>query len=366
MRRLGLIVSVAILAALLISIATVTAVAGTTAETSSSSQLSDSQGTFTQARPTEAERQAALRDMAEEENLPEYSQVVDNSQSDRFYAPGWQEGSDTWAHGGDYVSAEGATTDARFKLRAPTDGDYVLYAWWPVREGNSSAARFGVETAGGLRWMQADQTKDGGMWVKLGTYQTKAGDDYVVRVPPDGGSGEVVVDAVALVRGLASPPPNDRAPAEGGPTNGAITASSDESVYTASSVRTDRRDLIRAGRRHLGTPYRPSPPYPCTAYEKEDCSCFTKLVFRHFGKTLPDNPITQYKYGRKIARGDLKRGDLVFFKEDGLNNPITHVAMYSGNGYVLHASAYYAYRKVVESKMRFLKGYAGARRLQIN
>ena len=47
-----------------------------------------------------------------------------------------------------------------------------------------------------------------------------------------------------------------------------------------------------------------------------------------------------------------QRGDLVFFRENGLDNQITHVAMYGGNGYVLHASAYYAYQQeVVESKM---------------
>jgi hypothetical protein len=37
--------------------------------------------------------------------------------------------------------------------------------------------------------------------------------------------------------------------------------------------------------------------------------------------------------------------------------------MYSGNGYVLHASAYYAYQQVVESKMEDIEGFAGARRV---
>jgi hypothetical protein len=40
------------------------------------------------------------------------------------------------------------------------------------------------------------------------------------------------------------------------------------------------------------------------------------------------------------------------------------VAMYSGNGYVLHASSYYAYNQVVESKMKYIKGYFGARRIR--
>ena len=54
----------------------------------------------------------------------------------------------------------------------------------------------------------------------------------------------------------------------------------------------------------------------------------------------------------------------VFFRENGMDNQITHVAMYSGNGYVLHASAYYAYQQVVESKMENIEGYAGARRIR--
>jgi cell wall-associated NlpC family hydrolase len=357
MRRLGLIISAAVLAALFISIATLTAGAQTM---DSTSRPSVSQGTVTGANPSKAELSAAKSDMAEEETLPDYSQVVDSTRSRRFEPPGWKRGgSDVWAHGGEYVSAGASTSDARFKLKTPTSGDYALYAWWPVREGNSRAARFGVETARGTKWIEVNQTRDGGMWVKLGTYEMKAGDRYVVRVSPGGGSGEVIADAVALVRGAASPPPKDLAPAEGG-------AGSGKNVYGASNTNVERRDIVRYGRTHIGTPYYHSPPDACWAYHKEDCSCFTKLVYEHFGKTLPDNPIQQYwqKDRKWVARDDLKRGDLVFFKEAGTDHHITHVAMYSGNGYVLHASSYYAYNSVVESKMKYIKGYFGARRIR--
>jgi NlpC/P60 family len=353
MRRLGLITSVAVLAALFISIATLTAGAQTT---SSTSQPSVSQGTVTGANPSE--RRAAKRDIAEEETLPDYSQVVDSTNSRRFEAPGWNRGgSDVWAHGGEYVSAGSSTSDARFKLKTPTSGDYALYAWWPVRKGNSAAARFGVQTARGTKWIEVNQVRDGGMWVKLGTYQMKAGDRYVVRVSPGTGSGEVIADAVALVRGAASPPPKDLAPAEG-------SASSGKNVYGASNTNVERRDIVRYGRTHIGTPYFHSPPDACWAYEKEDCSCFTRLVYEQFGKELPDSPIQQYwhKDRKWVSRANLQRGDLVFFKENGPDNPITHVAMYSGNGYVLHASAYY--QSVVEAEMKNIEGYAGARRIR--
>src|SRR5215207_2146401 len=159
MRRLGLIILVAVLATLLVSIATFTAGAQT------SNSTSVSQGTYTGAAPSDAERRAAALDLAEEESLPDYSQVVDNSQSGRFDAPGWKQGgSDIWAHGGNYASAGASTSDARFKLKTPTAGDYALYAWWPVREGNSSAARFGVEAASGTKWIEVNQSRDGGMW----------------------------------------------------------------------------------------------------------------------------------------------------------------------------------------------------------
>jgi cell wall-associated NlpC family hydrolase len=357
MRRLSLIIPVAALAALFVSIATLTAGAKTT---HGKSQASVSQGTATGVNPTKAERRAAKVDMAEEETLPEYSQVVDSTHASRFDAPGWKQAvRNVWAHGGRYVTAGTSNSDARFKLRTPTSGDYALYAWWPALKGNSGAARFGVETARGTKWVEVNQTRDGGMWVKLGTFEMKAGDRYVVRVSPGGGSSEVIADAVALVRGAASPPPKDLAPAEG-------SAGSGKNVYGASNNNIERRDIVRYGRTHIGTPYYHSPPSACWAYEKEDCSCFTRLVYEHFGKELPDDPTEQYwhKDRKWISMADLQRGDLVFFRENGPDNSITHVAMYSGNGYVLHASAYYAYQQVVESKLENIEGFAGARRIR--
>jgi hypothetical protein len=108
MRRLGLILSVAVLATFLISIATLSAAAQTRKSGDISlaplPRLWGSQGTVTGANPSMAERRAAQSDMAEEETLPDYSQVVDSTNSRRFEAPGWNRGgSDVWAHGGKYV-----------------------------------------------------------------------------------------------------------------------------------------------------------------------------------------------------------------------------------------------------------------------
>lgn len=357
------------LAAFLVLVATISAGAQTEGDGSSVSRggaARVSQGTVTGA--SRSELHAVRRDMAEEERLRDYYRVVDDTSDGRFDAPGWKKGATgALAHGGSYTSSAagiGGTGDARFKLRIPTSNDYAVYAWWPSNRTNCTAARFGVNTTAGTKWTTVDQTRDGGNWVQIGTYNMRAGDYYAVRVSPGDCKNRVVADAVALVRGVTSPPPDDLAPADGGPVSAGVNLRTGDLTYRASTLkgRIKGRRLIRRGRWHIGTPYRLSPPAPCRAYKKEDCSCFTKLVLRRF-KKLPDSPVLQFQYGHKVKlKSNLRRGDLVFFKERGDNRPITHVGMYSGNGYVLHASHYFG--KVVNSKMKHIKGYYGARRIR--
>jgi cell wall-associated NlpC family hydrolase len=62
-----------------------------------------------------------------------------------------------------------------------------------------------------------------------------------------------------------------------------------------------------------------------------DCSGFVRYVYGHFGITLAHSSYAQADSGRRVARGSLKPGDLVFF--DGLG----HVGIYVGNGNFIHA-----------------------------
>src|SRR5215210_8821902 len=174
-----------------------------------------------------------------------------------------------------------------------------------------------------------------------------AGDDYAVQVSPKTrDDGRVVADAVMLVRGTQVAPPED---------------TSSGSTLTARGSGPNGKDVVRVGRNHIGTRYVRSPPGPCRALRAEDCSCFTKLVFKRFDRPLPDSPIKQWQRGRRIARSNLRPGDLVFFKE-GRSRVITHVAIYAGGGEIVHASSYW--RRVVERPMRYVDGYFGARRIR--
>ena len=366
MREIRIVFAGAALAVFMVFVATISAGAQMTGDGTSASEdgaVRVSQGTVTGASRSELDD--VREEVAEEERLPDYSQVIDNTSGRRFEAPGWKKGATSdLAHGGSYAVSAAGAGDARFKLKVPTRGDYALYAWWPSRGTNSTAARFGVSTASGTKWTTVDQTRDAGYWVEIGTYDMEAGDYYAMRISDGNGSGGAVADAVAIVRGVASPPPNHLAPADGGPVDDGVTLDTGDPTYSASSLkgRVKGRRLIRRGRWHIGTPYRLSPPAPCWAYRKEDCSCFTRLVFRRF-KKLADSPVLQFQYGHKVrSRSNLRRGDLVFFKERGYGKPITHVGFYSGNGHILHASGYFG--KVVNSKMKYINNYYGAKRIR--
>jgi peptidoglycan DL-endopeptidase CwlO len=76
-----------------------------------------------------------------------------------------------------------------------------------------------------------------------------------------------------------------------------------------------------------------------TPKEGFDCSGFTKYIFAKYGITLPRTAREQVRAGRAIAAdfGSLRPGDLMMFAEPG--EAISHVAIYAGNGQIIHASS---------------------------
>lgn len=70
-----------------------------------------------------------------------------------------------------------------------------------------------------------------------------------------------------------------------------------------------------------------------------DCSGFTKYVFAKYGVTLPRTSREQVHAGSGIAPDfrALRPGDLMLFAEPG--EAISHVAIYAGNGRIIHASS---------------------------
>src|SRR6266581_2524632 len=62
-----------------------------------------------------------------------------------------------------------------------------------------------------------------------------------------------------------------------------------------------------------------------------DCSGLVAYVYHHFGVSLPHYTVSQFAQGRRVARGALSPGDLVFF------NGLSHVGIYVGKGRFVHA-----------------------------
>ena len=93
------------------------------------------------------------------------------------------------------------------------------------------------------------------------------------------------------------------------------------------------------------------------------CTCETRRAVYSFGHNFPMTEAGQWKYEpsrRFRSKSDLRPGDIVFFREGG--GAITHVGVYSGRGYLVHASAYFG--KVVEGQMKYIRGYTGAIRVK--
>ena len=71
-------------------------------------------------------------------------------------------------------------------------------------------------------------------------------------------------------------------------------------------------------------------------YTATDCSGFTQGVFKHFGISLPRVARDQATVGKKVSFSELQPGDLVFYSGNG-GKSVTHVAIYIGNGKIVHA-----------------------------
>ncbi len=108
-------------------------------------------------------------------------------------------------------------------------------------------------------------------------------------------------------------------------------------------------------RRLLGTPYRWGGDSPSTGF---DCSGFVRFVYARFGVKLPHSSYADFELGKRVPRGSLQPGDLVFF------NGVGHVGMYIGGGRFIQAPHTGTVVQVTSlSEPWYRSSYDGARRL---
>lgn len=105
-----------------------------------------------------------------------------------------------------------------------------------------------------------------------------------------------------------------------------------QEIQYGAGVSQTRINLVNMAKDHLGEAY----VWGGTSLGVGvDCSGFTQALYRKLGYSIPRTSRSQAVSGTKISSSDLKPGDLVFY---GSSSYINHVAMYIGNGQVIHAS----------------------------
>ena len=97
---------------------------------------------------------------------------------------------------------------------------------------------------------------------------------------------------------------------------------------TASNTSSKGESVIDYALRFVGNPYRWG---GSSLTHGTDCSGFVMSVYRHFGKSLPHSSYALRSVGRRVnGLSNAKPGDIICYSG--------HVALYIGNGKIVHAS----------------------------
>lgn len=129
------------------------------------------------------------------------------------------------------------------------------------------------------------------------------------------------------------------------------------SVFTLEKSEEKIEDVVEEGYKLLGVPY----VYGAVrvhdgkgkllggfSAQKFDCSSLVQYIFyKGAGTLLGVHTREQVLQGKYVKRSDLQRGDCIFFTNESRKNKtgierVGHVALYLGDGYILHTASDYA------------------------
>ncbi len=120
---------------------------------------------------------------------------------------------------------------------------------------------------------------------------------------------------------------------------------SEESSSSNSSTYDQGVAIVNYARQFLGNPY----VYGGTSLTNgADCSGFVQTLYADFGISINRTATTQTYNGYAVSVDELQPGDLIMY---GYGGEIEHVAMYEGNGMIIHAST--EETGIIESSMYF-------------
>lgn len=119
-----------------------------------------------------------------------------------------------------------------------------------------------------------------------------------------------------------------------------------------------RELVLLKGEAMLGTPY----SYGSNEAKAVDCSALIQQLFQNAGIELPRTTRDLATIGEAVSSNELQPGDLLFYrwKKHGL-----HVAIYMGDGFVIHASPSERSVVITELNKTWDHHFVAARRVMV-
>ncbi len=114
-----------------------------------------------------------------------------------------------------------------------------------------------------------------------------------------------------------------------------LEAAEEEAAEAAAQTQTARQNLVNYALQFVGGPYRAGGNDPRTGV---DCSGFVRYVMQNgAGISMNRSSGSQATQGHAVSSSQMQPGDLLFYSG---GSGINHVAMYIGDGKIVHASTY--------------------------
>jgi len=132
-------------------------------------------------------------------------------------------------------------------------------------------------------------------------------------------AGFLVLAALSLVSGCAGSPT----------TNGPVEARAAKPGASRPAGIATRAAAVALDQ--VGTPYRYGGQSPASGF---DCSGLVHYAYLSAGRALPRTTSRLWSHTKRVSRGNLRAGDLVFFSIEG---KMQHVGLYIGDDRFVHA-----------------------------
>ena len=116
--------------------------------------------------------------------------------------------------------------------------------------------------------------------------------------------------------------------------------------------------VLRAAESRIGAPYR----YGGAGPDAFDCSGLVTYAHAQVGLAVPRTAAQQFAAATPVARSELRRGDLVFFRLE--SRDVSHVGIYAGDGRFVHAPQRGGHVRLARlDEEHFRRSFAGGGRL---